>query len=616
MRRPYLLPLTLTLFVLAPARGEPPPKAAGVEVVPPTAFGFVTVRVSDLQQVEALKPVREALAKLEKAESGPGRQFGLTLDEVDRVTLFWPALSAGMDTPVVVVTTRGPFNEAKVLKALNAVPYDGAAGRPGGRYGAAMPGGAKWRMAPKPTTSPPAPPAGPERPPKPTGPGPDGAQVKDDRPPVPKIAAEPARPAEPDPAAADGLDLYAVEHGPYPALFLLDERTLVFLPDPGRHDGAGLLNLVGQLLRRRADGPLAEALAEADKHTLVAAVRLSQVETLFRGREEFPRELVPFRSLLRARTAMVTADIAAKMSVTARLTFADATAARRAEPVLKTLMQVGVDALADLRKEAATDPEWGKVFGPLMDLASGALDKADVRADGAAVVARLDAEIGPAVAKAVAALPDLTAVSSARMKTANNLKQIGLACHNFHDTMGYLPLNVTDPAGRPILSWRVLLLPYLEQDNLYKLLDLTKPWDDPRNARLLEKMPDVFRVYGRDGHEKGLTYFQMPTSPRPVPGGDPFLVPGRRLTIAGITDGTSNTIMAVEAADGVNWAKPDDLRFDQVTLQKVGAPDRKWFHALFADGSVRTLRKDKLDNAKVRALMTVNGGEVVNIDDK
>jgi hypothetical protein len=439
--------------------------------------------------------------------------------------------------------------------------------------------------------------------------------VKDQPPAAPREAG-PDRPAEREPAPADGPDLYAIEHGPYAALFLLDDRTLLFLPGSRRPDGAGLLNLVGQLLRRRADGPLADALAEADKHALVAAVRLSQVETALRGHEEFPREVVPFRSLLRARTATVTADIAAKTTVTARLTFADAAAARRAEPVLKTLIQLGVDALADRRKDAESDPEWGKVFGPLMELASGALDKADVRADGSAVVARLDAEVGPAVAKAVAALPDLVSLSSARVKTQNNLKQIGIACHNFHDTMGFMPLDITDPAGRPILSWRVLLLPYLEQDNLYKQLDLTKPWDDPRNAKLLEKMPDVFRVYGRDGHEKGLTYFQMPMSPRAVPGGDPFLVPGRRLPILGITDGTSNTIMVVEAADAVNWAKPGDLRFEQVTLQKVGSPDRKWFHALFADGSVRMLRKDKLTDHQLKGLMTVNGGEVVNIDEK
>ncbi|HKB05682.1 MAG TPA: DUF1559 domain-containing protein [Gemmataceae bacterium] len=611
----FLLSLTAALFVLAPARAQPP-KDGGADLVPNTAFGFVTVRVSDIQTAETLKPIREALAKLEKAEGGLDRLIGVSVDELDRVTAFWPGLPDDDGRPVVIVRTRGPMNEAKVLKALKAVPVGDGFGRRGGRAGAKPTAVAPMGKAADPAVVPlPIPgPGGPIPPPKVPGPGGDGAQVKDP-PPVPRADPKDERPVAADPAPADGPDLYELD-GKYTALFVVDERTLLFLPSPDAHGGAELLNLVGQLLRRRADGPLSEALAAADKHTLVAAVRLSQVEGLFSGHEEFPRELVPFRSLLRARTVMVAADVAAKATVTARLTFADAAGARRAEPVLKTLMQLGVDALADQRKQADRDPEWGKVFKPLMEVAAGALDKAEVRTDGSAVVARLEAEVGPALAQAMAGLPDLTEMAASRQKTINNLKQIGIACHNFHDTMNHLPMNVTDPTGKPILSWRVLLLPYLEQDNLYKQLDLTKAWDDPRNARLLEKMPDVFRVYGRSGHEKGLTYFQMPMSPRPIAGGDPFLVPGRRLSLVGIPDGTSNTIMVVEAADGVNWARPDDLRFDQLRMEKVGAPDRKWFHALFADGAVRTLRKDKLDITMLRALMTVNGGEVVTIPEK
>ena len=131
--------------------------------------------------------------------------------------------------------------------------------------------------------------------------------------------------------------------------------------------------------------------------------------------------------------------------------------------------------------------------------------------------------------------------------------------HNYHDRRwAIFPADIIGPAGKPILSWRVPLLPYLEQDNVYKQLDLTKPWDDPRNAKLLAKMPDVFRVYGRDPKEKGLTYFADADDAAAVPGGPtPIHVPGRRLRLSDIADGTSNTIMAVvEAADAVSWARP------------------------------------------------------------
>jgi hypothetical protein len=612
--------LTLAAFLgaLAPVVAQPP--AGGLDLVPTTAFGFISVRTSDLRDVESLKPVREAIARIEKSEGSLEQLFGVRLDEVDRITAFWPTAPMGHagSQPIVIVTTRGPYNEARVLKALQAMPVS-PFGPPGAGFDKGGGGFGKSVGYPKAADHPPAstevvpkikPPIPPPKLPEP---GEEGAQVKGEEPPPPKPLPE--RPAEKELAPVDAPELYFLERGALPALFLLDDRTLVFLPARG-DEGAGLLHLVGQLLRRRADGPLADALALASKHTLVAGVRVAQVGEHLLGGEELPREMIPFRSLFRARTAALTADFGAKATVTARLTFADAAGARRAEPVLKTLIQTVVDLLADQRKRAAGDAEWAKVMQPLLDLAAGSLEKAEVTAEGTVVSARVEAEIGPAVAKSMAALPDLTEMATTRQKTINNLKQIGIAIHNYHDQMGHLPANVVDATGRPILSWRVQLLPYLEHDNTFRQLDMTKPWDDPRNAKLLEKMPDVFRVYGRSGHEKGLTYFHMPTSPQRVPGGDPFLVPGQRRTLATVVDGLSNTIMVVEAADGVPWARPGDVVFNPAQLPKLGAEDRKWFHALFGDGAVRTLRRDKVTDQQLRALLTVNGGEVVTVDEK
>jgi hypothetical protein len=303
------------------------------------------------------------------------------------------------------------------------------------------------------------------------------------------------------------------------------------------------------------------------------------------------------------------------MTVAARLTFADAAQARRAAPVLSTLIQLGTESLAELRKEADKESEWGPVAIPLIDLASAALDKAEVKSDGSVVTARVEAEIGPAVAKALAALPAVTEAAGAKMKTMNNLKQIGVAMHSYHDVYGHFPTDVIGPTGKPILSWRVAILPFIEQDNLYKQLDLTKPWDDPVNAKVLEKMPDVFRVYGRDAKDKNATFLQIPTSPRLPNGPRPFQVLGTGIRFTDITDGTSNTIMVVEAADAVTWAKPGDLPFDPTQAPKVGSPDRKWFFAGFADGSVRTLNRSKLSDEQLRALMTINGGEIVNLNE-
>ncbi len=395
------------------------------------------------------------------------------------------------------------------------------------------------------------------------------------------------------------------------AVYMLDKRTLLHIPSFEFHQD-GIVSLLGQLLRRQADGPLADALADADKHTLVAAANIGPIGEIVRAEGGLPPQFAPFRSLLKAKTAVFTADLAAKTTVVAKLTFADAATAKRAEPVLKTLIQSGVDALGDMRKRMAKETESAGVIIPLIDFASNALDKAEVTADGAIVSTRIDAEIGPTIAKAMAAFPIWVEFATTKTKTLNNLKQIGLACHNHHDTYGYMPQNVVGPDGKVLFSWRVAILPFIEQDNMYRRLDLTRPWNDPVNAKILATMPSVFRVYGRDA-DQGKTYLQMPFSPRPVPGGNPFQVAGRRTTFANITDGTSNTIMVVEATDAVDWAKPDDLVFDPKKAPKVGDPKRKWFYALFGDGSVRTLHRDELTDDQLRALMTVDGGEVIEL---
>src|SRR5437879_3383271 len=76
-----------------------------------------------------------------------------------------------------------------------------------------------------------------------------------------------------------------------------------------------------------------------------------------------------------------------------------------------------------------------------------------------------------------------------RRASQNNLKQIGLAVHNYHDVNGKLPTDVVDSNGKRLLSWRVLILPYIEQNNLYKQFKLDEAWDSDQNKKLLAKIP-------------------------------------------------------------------------------------------------------------------------------
>lgn len=617
------------------------PLPSGPDVVPPTSLAFISIRMSDVNTADSLKPAREAIARLEKTDASLEKRIGLPLNQIDRITLFWPSVAGGGmgPVPIVVVSTREPFNEAKLLKNLKALPPDEQVGRrrvrlaPGVSHEALKPTAKSAIAEPRHIGENPAirpfPPKGPgplplgpapgdpgvaPPPPKTKGPGDDGARLGDE-PPVPKsvVSDSPAIPAGKDNPQSTTVDLFPIEREPYTTVFLLDDRTFVLLPSPEMDGGATMLSLVGQLMRRKGPGLLSDALTETSKHTFVAALRVDQLDAHLRSAGEFARDFVPFRSLFRARTLSVTADVGVQIQVDARLVFADETAARRAEPVVKTLLQLGTESLGDLRQEMAKNAEWSALMTPLIDLASGALDKAEVKTDGVVVGARMQAEVGDAVTKALAALPDLVELASTRQKTLNNLKQIGLAIHNYHDANGFMPADILDPTGKPLLSWRVQILPYLEQDNLYRRLDLTKSWDDPQNAEILKTMPDVFRVFGRDAKDKGQTFLQMPTALQRQAGGDPFQVRGQKTTFATITDGTSNTLMVVEASDPVSWAKPDDMRFDAAKAPKLGDPQRRDFCVLFGDGSVRTLRRDKLTDEQLKALITVNGGEIVNV---
>ncbi len=624
----------------APAPAQQPARPAGADVVPTTAFAFVTVKVSDLWDSDALKPVRDAYAKEDSYVRGLEKEAGFGPADVERVTAFWPTtpLAPGAGAPFVVVTTRKPYNEARVLKALGAVPAGSlqAFGRgPGLRpRAAAKPGFEPKVIEPFEPGPPPVldlikpPEVGPGPVPVPVPPPVKKDPIKKDGPGLVGGADDPPTPAAKKPAdpgradagpSDDGPDLFYMEGHNHGALFLLDDRNMLLLPvGRGPIDEPSALALIGQLLRRRADGPLTEALDLAGKHTVVAAVRVSLFGAeLGRAGGFFGPEAVPFRSLLKARTATLTADLGPSAKLTARLVFPDAASARRAEPVLKTLLQTLGEQLTAARKEAAANEETAAVVTPLLDLAAKALDKVEVKADGPAVVAAVEAELGPAVAKAMAGAPAAIQAQADRVKTENNLKQIVLACHNYHDAMGSFPTDVVDPrTGKPILSWRVEILPYLEQAQLYNAINRNLLWDDPQNKRFLEQMPDVFKVYGRETKGKGLTYLQMPSTDKQLPGGVPAKVVGRKLRIIDFTDGTSNTVLVVEAADPVLWMKPDDVEFDPKNLPKLGAPGRNWFLGAMGDGSVRTFRKGKWTGDALRALITINGGEVVNFDDR
>jgi hypothetical protein len=200
--------------------------------------------------------------------------------------------------------------------------------------------------------------------------------------------------------------------------------------------------------------------------------------------------------------------------------------------------------------------------------------------------------------------------TAGQQQSSNNLKQIGLAMHSYHDVNKALPpAAIYDKQGKPLLSWRVAILPYLEENALYKEFKRDEPWDSPHNKKLLVRMPKVYRSpFSRKG-EEGKTVYLAPL------GKDTAFPPERRgmLLPKDFPDGTSNTILIVEATDerAVPWTKPEDLPYNaKDPVAGLLSKDRDWFLAVCADGAVHAVPLEiGLDN--IRALFTRNGGEAI-----
>ncbi|HEV7224882.1 MAG TPA: DUF1559 domain-containing protein [Pirellulales bacterium] len=204
-------------------------------------------------------------------------------------------------------------------------------------------------------------------------------------------------------------------------------------------------------------------------------------------------------------------------------------------------------------------------------------------------------------------LPAVQAAREAarRSQSVNNLKQIGLALHNFHDVFGRLPASTYDKDGKPLLSWRVHILPFVEGQALYQQFHLDEPWDSEHNKPLIAQMPAVYRnpsfadpektiylactgehaVFAEGKEDKGHTAREIAATV--IDGKEAGWA--RSVRFADITDGLSNTIMVVEANpdQAVIWTKPDDLHIDADKPRAgLGGLRPGGFSALFCDGSV------------------------------
>lgn len=369
---------------------------------------------------------------------------------------------------------------------------------------------------------------------------------------------------------------------------LADERTIL---------GAPPEELREMLAGGRAGSPLLDRLEDVDaSDALTAVVALEPVRGPIQGAmaqlPPLPPPLQPFLKipeLLAALEAHVRVE--SELEVSLVLEGRDAEAAAQLNGLLDQAFVLGnqyVDGrLTELASRQAPPEEQAAMQYTKRMLKTGdELLERQQENERLALTVHGDAALMPATNGVLVALL-LPAVQSAReaarrAQTMNNLKMIGLAHQNYADVYKKLPRSNYDKDGKPLLSWRVHVLPFVEQVQLYKQFHLDEPWDSDHNKALIAKMPDVYKNPKLDpaAAAQGLTNYLQATGKFALFRAD--VEP----TFASITDGSSNTIAAVEAEKTVIWTKPDDLEIDP----KQPFADLNFrpggFLALFVDGHV------------------------------
>lgn len=206
--------------------------------------------------------------------------------------------------------------------------------------------------------------------------------------------------------------------------------------------------------------------------------------------------------------------------------------------------------------------------------------------------------------------------SARRSSCSNNLKLIGVGLHIHADSNSrggdnFFPTDICDAKGTPLLSWRVRILPHLEETTLHRRFHLDEPWNSPHNMQLLKEMPAFYGCPSRpDEQAPGMTSYIA------VKGTGCFLDPdGRPRGFRDFEDGTSKSIAIVEVPPSmaVEWTRPDPPLGDAgAFLGAAGASHAGGsFGALFADGHVEFLGGTKIDGDVFRALLTISGGEFI-----
>ncbi|MFC1758676.1 DUF1559 domain-containing protein, partial [Planctomycetota bacterium] len=241
-------------------------------------------------------------------------------------------------------------------------------------------------------------------------------------------------------------------------------------------------------------------------------------------------------------------------------------------------------------------------------LGDSLLDTIKVKRNGAMVSAEFELDATDVRTAATVFVPATFAARSAarRMQDTNSVKLIMLGLLNYESAHGHFPAaTVLGPDGKTVHSWRVAILPYMEQNRLYDEYRQNEPWDSPHNRKLIDRIPDVYRSALAPRNSTNSSFFVF-TGPDAAFDGT---VERKNREIH---DGTSKTLFVIEAKRDIPWTKPEDIPFD-LAKDLPDLPGHRAIgnHAGFGDGASRFLSSD-IDKRVLKKLITHSGGEAIS----
>ncbi len=202
-----------------------------------------------------------------------------------------------------------------------------------------------------------------------------------------------------------------------------------------------------------------------------------------------------------------------------------------------------------------------------------------------------------------------------RCQAQCHLNQLQLALRNYHVVHGcFPPAYLTDSKGAPVHSWRVLILPFIEQKSLYDAYRFDEPWNGPNNVKLADRMPKIFHMPS-EPDSMAMTNIVAIVGP-----GTAF--PGSRSTrLKDFADGLDNTILLTEiAASDIPWLEPRDLRVEEMSFTvndqrkpSISCSRRRGPYVVFADSIHAYQISSALRPETLKALTTIAGGEKVRV---